>query len=72
MSGIELDASYGGRGVLAWCRQCPSWREHRPTRQAAQLAAAEHVRLVHDDAARASQLREAAAKTGTRHADKAR
>lgn len=49
---IRLDA---GRAVLAWCVKCPSWREIRPTREAALRAGADHLRLVHDDQAEAAQ-----------------
>lgn len=48
------------RHVLAACRDCPSWRELRDDRPAAQLAAAAHLQLVHGDPAAARKLRELA------------
>lgn len=64
---IELEASRGN--VLATCRGCPSWREHRNSRGPVLLAAAAHAELVHDDHRRAAELRELARRWRTRHAD---
>lgn len=48
--------------VVAWCTCCPSWRVMRATRGQAQLAAAAHLELVHDDKKRAAKVRELAAR----------
>lgn len=55
---IRLDA--GTRTVVATCAACPSWRELRGTRPAAQLEAARHLELVHGAKRRARELRELA------------
>lgn len=55
----------GTRHVLAWCRDCPPWRELRGTRTAALLAAADHAERCHGDRAIASDLRERARDTRT-------
>lgn len=57
---IRLEA--GARTVLAYCTECPSWRELRPTRAAALTAAAHHALVVHDQAKRANTFRELAAR----------
>jgi hypothetical protein len=54
----------GTRHALAWCTECPSWRELRGTRTAVHLLAADHSTRVHGDAA--------AAATHRRHAEESR
>ena len=51
----------GTRHQLAWCRECPSWRELRDTNFEALVACAVHVQLVHGRAKLAAQLRARAA-----------
>lgn len=51
---IRIDAS--PRSYLAWCRDCPSWREVRGHRRAALLAAAEHAARCHEDEDNATRL----------------
>lgn len=46
---------------LAWCRECPPWRELRGSRAAALTACANHVQLVHGRGKLAAQLRARAA-----------
>lgn len=48
------------RSLVAWCSECPSWRELRGTYAAALTAAADHVHRVHDDQDRAKALRQGA------------
>lgn len=45
------------RGSLAWCRECPSWRELRATKAAALAECATHVAQVHDKPKLAASLR---------------
>lgn len=58
----------GTRHVLAYCSGCSPWRRLAGDRAAALLAAADHLELVHDQGAAASQLRRQAAAIATRHA----
>lgn len=60
---IRVEA--GTRHALAWCRDCPPWRELRGTRAAALLAAADHAERVHEARSIASDLRERARDTRT-------
>lgn len=62
---IHLDA---GRHVLAWCAECPSWRELRPDRVSALRAGAAHLELVHGHARAAADHRDRATRI-TRRAD---
>lgn len=57
---VRVDGSPSSQ--LAYCEQCPSWRELRGERPAALAAAAAHAQLVHGDAPRAQKLRELAAR----------
>lgn len=50
---VELGPGF----ALAWCRECPPWRELRGTHAAALAACATHVQQVHDRAKLAAQLR---------------
>lgn len=61
---IRVDGSAASQ--LAHCAACPSWRELRGERSAALIAAAEHAVRVHDDTARANQLRELATRAAGR------
>ncbi len=56
-----------GRGVvLAYCRNCLSWRELANSKPEALEAAADHVARVHDDGRLAAHLRDLAARQARR------
>lgn len=60
--GVHVDPS--ARSQLAWCSDCPSFRELRGTRAAALTAAAHHADQVHQDTDRAKAIRQAATRAG--------
>lgn len=61
---IRVDGSEAVQ--LAYCAACPSWRELRGERAAALTAAADHALRVHDDTARANELRQLATRATLR------
>lgn len=61
---IRVDGSASSQ--LAYCELCPPWRELRGERAAALTAAADHAERVHDDTARARQLRQLATRAARR------
>jgi hypothetical protein len=65
---LEFETASGN--VLATCSACPSWREHANQLGPLLLTAADHAWLVHENARRASDLRERARRWQARHADK--
>jgi hypothetical protein len=50
----------GDRSWLAYCDECPPWREIRATRAAALRAGADHVARCHDQQKLAARFRERA------------
>lgn len=61
---IRVDGSAATQ--LAYCTACPPWRELRGQRSAALTAAADHALRVHDDPARAHELRQLATRAARR------
>lgn len=61
---IRVDSSTSSQ--LAYCTDCPPWRELRGERPAALTAAAEHAQRVHGDDQRARELRQLAARATRR------
>lgn len=61
---IRVDPS--ATSQLAYCDSCPPWRELRGERSAALTAAADHAERVHEDAQRARELRQLAARATRR------
>lgn len=55
---------------LAYCTECPPWRELRGERAAALTAAADHAQRVHADEQRARELRQLATRATRRHSEK--
>lgn len=55
----------GHNHVLAYCRECPSWRRLAGDKPEAKRRAAEHLALVHGMATAARQLRYEAAQADT-------
>lgn len=62
--GLHIDT--GSRSLVAWCDQCPSWRELRGTRSAALTAAAQHADQVHADQELAKAIRQGATRAADR------
>jgi hypothetical protein len=61
---IRIDGSPSSQ--VAYCTSCPPWRELRGERAAALTAAADHAERVHEDIARARELRQLATRAARR------
>lgn len=63
MTRVHLDGPQRRRGTtVAWCEDCPPWREIRGSREAALMAAATHLEGVHGLAREAAAKRALAAR----------
>lgn len=71
MTGRMIRVEAGTHHALAWCAECPPWRELRGTRAAALTAAAEHADRCHHLPHLASDLRRQARRAEARRAEAA-